>query len=297
MEGVSERKRSNILEKADVVVSLSFSPTEIAHQEIALLKKTGLVQLIFSGADNVPFPLIPEGMIVASNPEAFAEPVAEHALALVLSLAKNLHVKHDLMTRGIFDRKGFNTFLRGRSCGIIGFGGVGKAVARIMRVIGMKVYGINRSGEADEPVDLIGTMDDLKKVLAVSDVVVLAIPLTKTTHGLIGQRELDWMKGDAILINVARGAVIDQKALYDHLKTNPNFRVGIDTWWSEPGHHGEFRIEYPFFELPNIIGSPHNASDVPGIMLRATHLALENVSEYLLGRKIRGILQREDYIA
>jgi glycerate dehydrogenase len=152
LEGVSKRKRSNTLEEADVVVSLSFSPTEIAHDEIPLLKKTELIQLVFSGADNVPFCLIPEGTIVASNPGAFAEPFAEHVLGLVLSLAKNLHVKHERLAKGIFDQRGFNTLLRGGICGVIGLGGNGSAVARIMRGIGMKVYATNRSGKTDEPV-------------------------------------------------------------------------------------------------------------------------------------------------
>jgi len=297
LEGASERKRTSILEEADVIISLSFSPTEIAPDEIPLLKKTGLIQLIFAGADNVPFHLIPEGTIVASNPGAFAEPIAEHVLAMVLSLAKNLHVKHELLARGIFDQSGFSTLLKGGTCGIIGFGGNGKAVARIMRGIGMRIHAISRSGETDEPVDFIGKMGDLKRVLETSDVVVLTVPLTKTTRGLIGQRQLEWMKRDAILINVARGAVIDQKALYEHLKKNRNFRAGIDTWWSEPGHHGKFRLGYPFFRLPNIMGSPHNADQVPGMRLKATRMALENVHQYLLGQEIRGIVSRDEYIA
>jgi phosphoglycerate dehydrogenase-like enzyme len=140
-------------------------------------------------------------------------------------------------------------------------------------------------------------MDDLRRVLGASDVVVLTVPLTTTTRGLIGQRELDWMKRDAILINVARGAVIDQKALYEHLKKNPSFRVGIDTWWSEPSHHERFCLEFPFFQLSNVIGSPHNADHVSGMRLRATHMALENVYSYLLGRKLRGVVPRGDYIA
>ncbi len=296
LEGAFEGKRTNILEEADVIISLSFSPTEIAPEEIPRLKKTRLIQLIFAGADNVPFHLIPESIIVASNPGAFAEPIAEHVLAMILCLAKNLHVKHELLARGVFDPSGFSTVLKGGTCGIIGFGGNGKAVARIMRGIGMRVYAINRKGKTDESVDFIGKMGDLRKVLETSDVVVLTVPLTKTTRGLIGHRQLGWMKRDAILINVARGAAIDQKALYEHLKKNRNFRAGIDTWWSEPGHHGKFRLEYPFFQLPNIMGSPHNADHVPGMLLKATRRALGNVRRYLLGQEIRGVVPRDDYI-
>jgi len=103
------------------------------------------------------------------------------------------------------------------------------------------------------------------------------------------------MKEDAILINVGRGDVINQKALYDHLKSHPNFRAGIDTWWSEPAGRGELELDFPFFELPNIIGSPHCADHVPQSMPGATRKALENVKRFLLGNNIRGVLDRNDY--
>jgi phosphoglycerate dehydrogenase-like enzyme len=297
LQDVQVQERRYALEKAELVVSQSFSPREIALEEIAFLKKTKFIQLVFSGADDVPFHLIPEHITVANNPGAFSEPIAEHVLAMVLSLAKRLHLKHDLLARGRFDRSGFNTFLKGRTCAIIGVGGNGKAVARLMRALDMTVFGINRSGKTDAPVDRIGTLEDLKEILEASDVVVLTIPLTQRTRGLIGKEALAWMKADAILINVARGAVIDQGALYEHLKKHPDFRAGIDTWWSEPAHHGVFSLDYPFFELPNIVGSPHLADAVPGMSPTAIRLALENVRAYLSGREIRGVLTREDYLS
>jgi len=293
---VPTQERRGLLEKAAVVVSQSFSPLEIAPEEISFLKQTRLIQLVFSGADDVPFHLIPEHMTVASNPGAFSEPIAEHVLAMALSLAKRLHLKHDLLARGVFDRSGFNTFLKGRTCTIVGLGGNGKAVARVMHALNMKVFGINRSGKTDAPVDRIGTLEDLKRFLEASDVVVLTIPLTQRTRGLIGRETLSRMKDDAILINVARGPVIDQKALYEHLQKKPDFRVGIDTWWSEPAHHGEFSVDYPFFELPNIIGSPHVADAVAGMTPTAIRLAVENIRAYLSGREIRGVLTRDDYL-
>ena len=97
------------------------------------------------------------------------------------------------------------------------------------------------------------------------------------------------------MINVGRGEVINQKALYGHLKSHPNFRAGIDTWWSEPTDRGELELDFPFFELPNIIGSPHCADHVPQAMPGATRKALENVRRFILGHHIRGVLDRNDY--
>jgi phosphoglycerate dehydrogenase-like enzyme len=113
---------------------------------------------------------------------------------------------------------------------------------------------------------------------------------------MIGREELNEMKKDAILINVARGEVIEQEALYKHLLENREFKVGIDTWWEEPVSHGAFRLKYPFFNLPNVIGSPHIADMVPGTMLTATKLAVENIKNHLRGKKIQGVLNRLDYL-
>jgi phosphoglycerate dehydrogenase-like enzyme len=292
----SQNKRSELFEKAEVIISLSFSQQEIAHSDISRLENVGFIQLIYAGADNIPFALVRDDITLASNVGAFAKPIAEHVLALTLALAKNLFPKYKLLCDGRFNRTGFNRELNGGICGVIGFGGNGRAISKIMRSIGMKVYGINRSGKTDVPVDFMGKVEDLKTVLQVSDVVVVTTPLTRETQNMIGKKELEWMKPNSILINVGRGDVIDQQALYEHLQSNPDFRAGIDTWWSEPAGQEAFSLAYPFFELPNIIGSPHNADVVQGVMTQATRLALENVKNFLMGREISGLLNRDDYL-
>jgi len=160
----------------------------------------------------------------------------------------------------------------------------------------MQIHGINRSGQTDFPVDFIGSIEDLPTVLQASRVVVITTPLTRATKDLIGPKELDWMKKDAILINVGRGDVINQRALYAHLKAQPEFCAGIDTWWDEPVGSTDFELKFPFFELPNILGSPHNADHVPGAMAYATRRALENVRDFLVGDELRGVQNREDYL-
>jgi phosphoglycerate dehydrogenase-like enzyme len=288
-------KRQELLNRADVIIALSFSQKEIAADEIHLMQNARLIQLVYAGADNIPFDLIPEDIILACNAGAYAGPIAEHVLALVLVLAKNIIPNFRRLAEGRFERTGFNQELKGRVGAIIGFGGNGKAIAATLQALGMKIFGINRSGTTDTPIEFIGKASDLKKALEISDVVVVTTPLNRETRDLIGKKELEWMKADAILINVGRGDVINQKALYDHLKSHPNFRAGIDTWWSEPADRGDFELGFPFFELPNIIGSPHCADHVPQSMPRATRRALENVKRFLLGNNIQGVLDRNDY--
>ena len=297
LKETDEKDRSRVLQETDVVLSKSFSSKEFPRKEIPELLNTTLIQLVYAGADNVPFDLLPEDIIVASNPGAFAEPLAEHVLAMVLTLAKSLVPKHRRLEKGVFDQTGLNTYLKGGVCGIVGLGGNGIAVAKIMGALGMKIHAVDVSAGPKIKVDFFGSpQENLTEVLSASDVLVLTVPLTKDTRGMIDRKALQTMKKDAILINVARGPVVDQEALYKHLSENPQFRAGIDTWWEEPGSHGAFRLQYPFFDLPNIIGSPHNADMVPGMMPEATRQAVENIKNHLRGEKIQGILNRRDYL-
>ncbi len=297
LKNESESKRIKLLKEAEIIIALSFSQKEIEPAEISLLQNVRIIQLIYAGADDIPFALIPADIILASNVGAFARPIAEHVLALTLALAKKLVPKNKLLQAGKFDRSGFNQEIRGGVCGIIGFGGNGREIAKTMQAMGMQIFGINRFGKTDFPIDFIGSVENVKKVLQASHVVVVTTPLTRETKDLIGKKELGWMKKDAILINVGRGDVINQKALYEHLKAHPDFRAGIDTWWSEPVGQEDFKLDYPFFDLPNIIGSPHIADHVPRSMPYATRRALENVRNFLTDGRLRGILNRDDYLA
>jgi len=291
-----KRDRTQRLKAADIIIGLSFSQKEIDAAEISLLQNVRFIQLIYAGADSIPFELIPPEIILASNAGAFARPIAEHVLALTLALAKKLIPKNKMLQEGQFDRSGFNQEISGGVCGVIGMGGNGTQIAKTMQAVGMRVYGINRSAKTDLPVEFIGAVEDLPAVLEASDVVVVTTPLTRETRNMIAEKELGWMKKDAILINVGRGDVINQKALYAHLKAHPGFGAGIDTWWAEPAGKGAFKLDYPFFELPNIIGTPHIADHVPGAIPHATRRALENVRNFLMGDKLRGVLNREDYL-
>lgn len=271
-------------------------PKELGPGEFGLLQNVRLIQLLSAGADQVPYAELPRDIMIASNAGAYAGPMAEHVLAMTLAMAKNLFQEHQNMARGEFNQAKLNRMLRGSVCGILGFGGIGRAVARLMRSFGVRIHAVNTSGRTDEPVEFVGTLEDMKQVLAAADIVVISLPLTKTMRGLIGKRELEWMKPDAILINVARGAIIDERALYEHLVTRPGFMAGIDVWWIEPFTRGEFRVDHPFFTLPNFLGSPHNSAMVPGISEEGAHRAAENIKRFLKGGPVAGIIRREDYL-
>ncbi len=288
-------QREQVLEHADILHSFNFS-REIPREDYSHLQQARFIQLISAGADHMPFADLPSHILVASNPGAYAAPMAEHVMAMTLALAKHLLVQHQKLKQGEFDQFTPNRSLAGLTAGILGFGGIGRATARLMRAFGMSIYAINTSGTSPEPTDFLGTLHDLEHVLRESDVVVISLPLTKATRGLIGKQQLAWMKPDAMLVNVARGAIIDEEALYNHAKSHPNFLLGIDAWWTEPLLHGTFRMEYPFLDLPNVLGSPHNSGIVAHAIIDATRQAAENIHHFLKGEHVAGIARREDYL-
>jgi glycerate dehydrogenase len=286
--------REQALIDADVLLSWNL-PKELGPSELGLLKNVRMIQLLSAGADHVPFDDLPRDIVIASNVGAYADPMAEHVLAMTLALAKNLFREHQNLVRGEFNQSRLNRALRGRVCGILGLGGIGRATARLMRTFGVRIHAVNTSGTTSEPVEFIGTLKDLQQVLSSSDVVVISLPLNKATRGLIGKRELAWMKPDAILVNVARGDIIDEGAFYAHLTAHPDFMAGIDAWWIEPFRSGEFRTNYPLLTLPNVLGSPHNSAMVPGMTDEGTRRAADNVKRFLHGEPLVGVVRREDY--
>jgi len=287
--------RSRALKEANILFSWN-TPQEIKEEEYPLLKTAEIMQLLSAGADHLPFSKLPETLKVVANVGAYAEPMAEHTLAMILCLLKRLLIEHQKIQQGIFDQLNENRKLKGLTAGILGFGGIGRAVARLLRPFEVKIMAINTSGRTSEPVEFVGTLKDLNYVLQNSDLVVVSLPLSNQTRGLIGEKELGEMKDNAVLINVSRGEIIEEKALFDHLKAHPKFMAGIDAWWIEPFRHGRFEMHYPFPALSNVICSPHNSGVVEDSLVEATKIAVENLKRYLQGGELRGLINREDYL-
>jgi glycerate dehydrogenase len=293
--GLPDAERREILGRAEAL--LSWHPgRELPPGSLDGAGRLRFLQLLSAGVDHIDLTAIPERLAVASNVGAFAPPIAEHVLAMTLALARRLPQRHAALAKGSWEQAEPLLTLDGAICGVLGFGGIGKATARLMRAFGARIYAVNTSGRTDEPADFAGTLADLDRVLAAADVLVVALPQTLATRGLLGARELGLMKPDAILVNVARGGIVDERALYEHLRDNPGFTAGLDVWWHEPGRGGQFRTGYPFFGLPNVIGSPHNSPVVPGMLQHAARQAAENVRRHLRGEPVRGLVQRADYL-
>ncbi len=291
---LSDAELREAMPRVDAILIPGF-PRDLPDDAWRAMTRLRMVQTILAGVDHLPYDQFPPGVTICSNAGAFDVSMPEHAIALVLAAAKNL-VAHDRAIRaGGFEQSRMGLGLRGATLGILGLGGIGAGVAARAKALGMRVLGINRTGRTTAPVDFVGTRRDLERVLRESDVAVLALPLTRDTAGLIGKRELEWMKPDAILVNVARGKLVVEADLYDHLRTHPEFRAALDVWWQYPRAPGERPFTMPFHELPNVVMTPHIGWAVPEQAVRSFEAACENIARFLDGKPPRNVVDPRDY--
>jgi phosphoglycerate dehydrogenase-like enzyme len=262
-----------------------------------------LFQSYSAGVEHFDFNIIPEKVVVCGNVGAFAEQMAEHVFASILYFAKNLQYHHQNLQRGKFNQVPKSLFLNGKTIGIVGTGGIGKSVAKLAKCYGMKTIGINSKGKDVLNFDEIHRLDQIDELLKKSDIVVLAIPLHAKTMTLIDARRLNLMKNDCILVNFARAHLVDERALFEHLKAHPNFRAAFDVWWNvhwtsywKKGGD-RFAPDYPFLELPNFLGSPHISAQVPEDIYLTENAALDNIVRFFRNEPVTGLVDRNDYLS
>ena len=240
---------------ADIVL---LNKVKLSRAHLTAAAHLRLIALSATGTDNIDLEAARELGIAVCNVRGYCTAsVAQHVWALILSLTQHLSGWHRLAVDGSWARSEFNELaypireLDGRTLGIIGWGELGRAVARAAEAFGMRVIVCNRPGAARTE----GRVS-LDELLATADVVSLHCPLTPATRGLIGARELARMKPDALLINTARGALIDGAALARALKEGRLGGAGIDVLPVEPPVEGEPLMDR---DIPNLIVTPHIA--------------------------------------
>jgi phosphoglycerate dehydrogenase-like enzyme len=216
-------------------------------------------------------------------------------MALLLAAAKDVVMRTEEIRRGIFDQGVMNKVLAGSTVLLLGMGGIGAEVARLCKAFGMHTIGLSRSRPRDPDVDEAGTIGEVRGFLPRADFVVLALPLTRETAGLVDRAFLAAMKSDAVLVNIARGKIILEDDLFEHLRTHPGFRAALDVWWTYPDTKQGRPFHRPFHELPNVLMTPHVANAIPSQRRVAMEAALDNVLRFLRGETPRNIVRREEY--
>ncbi|BAQ45616.1 MULTISPECIES: D-2-hydroxyacid dehydrogenase [Methylobacterium] len=255
------------------------------HALLERAPRLRFIQSVSAGTDQFPKDALrARGIRLASAQGGNERAVAEHALALMLGLTRRL--PEALCNQAaatwrpmIADPARREQELGGRTLLVIGLGRIGTRIARLGRAFDMRVIGLRRRPlEAGDPVEAVFSPDRLHAALKEADVVALACPLTPETENLIDEAALAAMKPGALLINVARGRVVDQDALARALTEGRIAGAGLDCFHDEP-----LPADAPFWRMPNVIVTPHSAGETSLYEGRVIALLIEN-----LGRLQRG---------
>jgi D-2-hydroxyacid dehydrogenase (NADP+) len=219
-----------------------------------------------------------------------ATPIGEFALQFMLMFAKGAPQCFRMKQNREWIRF-MPSVLRGKTVGIVGLGNIGREIARLSKAFGMKTIATRRSTKKPARgryVDLLLPVEQQTKLLAESDYVVVATPLTPETRGLIGEKELRAMKTSAFIINIARGGIIDEEALVRALNEKWIAGAGLDVVATEP-----LPPDSPIWDFDNVILSPHVAGGMEDYMARANDIFCENIKRYLEGKRLLNVIDKK----
>lgn len=298
---LGETNLTELLPSIDGMMIFSW-PSFLTREMLRRMTRLKFVQSILAGVNHVPFSNLDKRVVVSSNAGAYSDEVAEHAWGLLLSAAKRIVEQHtqNVEGRGVLIRHGDAAegvyILKGDTLGILGYGGIGASVARIARAFRMRVYAFSRRKKSAPGVILLQGKKGLDEVLIKSDAIVLALPLSKFTTRIIDRDKLSKMKKKMILVNIARGELVDEEALFQHLNSNPGFRYATDVWWFKKGKES-LATKYPFISLPNFVGTPHVSGPSGLATGRPIKLAVENTLRFVRNHTPKNVVNPSEYLA
>ncbi len=269
-----------LLADADVVISSEFT-REMADKAPNLK----LVQCTGTGVNWIDMSALPPSVAVC-NADGHEVGVTEYVIMTMIALNRDLLDMDRRLRNGdwLAHRSEPQRELRGRTLAILGMGLIGREIARVASVFGMRVTGVSRRPDPARAsvlgLDALAGIDDLPSVVSNADFVIVAVPLNDETVGLLGVDELNAMKPTGYIINIARGPVIDEAALYEALNTRTIAGAAIDVWYQYPGEgeqDGVAPSQYPFHELDNVIMTPHVAGLTEGTIRKRLEQYRENL--------------------
>lgn len=234
--------------------------------------------------------LVASDIVLTNSAGIHAGPIAETVLAMMLHFARGIDhaVRSQQQCEWVTDvfesGDGSIRELAGATLGIVGYGGIGRALARRARALDMRVVALRRTAAQDDVAEMMTGDGALEQLLAMSDFVVLTVPATPETRGMIGARELARFRPGTVLINVARGSVVQEAALVDSLRSG-HLRAGLDVFATEP-----LSAESPLWRMRNVLITPHVSATSPRYWEREGELISDNLCRYLGGRQLRNVV-------
>ena len=272
---------ASLLAEVDVLVTLAFT-----REMGAAARRLKLVQVPGAGLDRIDRSALPAGTWLA-NVHGHEVGIAEYVIGAMLAVSRSFLRLDARLRRGEWESQWAAGStpppwpeLSGKTVGILGYGRIGQAVARRARAFDMAVWAIRRDSTQAAAVapDFLGGPDALDEVLRRADYLVITLPLTPASRGLLGQRELSLMKPSAVLVNVARAEIVDEEALYRALTEGTIAAAALDVWYQYPAGPGPtLPARHPFHELPNVLMTPHVSGWTEGMLEARASLIAENI--------------------
>jgi phosphoglycerate dehydrogenase-like enzyme len=286
-----QQRLDTALARAEVLYGFPPSP-EGARELLARAPHLRWFQAASAGVDRLEQSGFPERQVVVTNSSGVhPTPIGEYVLMVMLMFAKRAH----RFLRAQAERRWIRFLpaeLKGSTVGVVGMGRIGTEVARLAKAAGCRVLGMRRSASSrragEAPADEVLPPSDLPYLLSESDYVVLAVPLTPETRHLIGPEQLRAMKPAAVLINISRGAVIDEAALVRALKDGWIGGAALDVFEREP-----LPEDSELWGMENVIVSPHISGGTEFYFQRAVPIFCENLRRYLDGRPLMNVVDPE----
>ncbi len=246
-----------------------------------------LIQMTGAGVDSLlPAPDLPERVQIANARGVHAGQMSEYALAMMLAFTRR--IPRALEQQRNHDWKLFGARrLEGKTVGILGMGAIGEAVAEKSKLLGMRVLGTQRHPKASPHADRVFGPEETERVVREADFLVVVLPLTEETRGLLGAELLGAMKPSAVLVNMARGGIVDESALLKLLQEGRIEGAAIDVFEEEP-----LPAHDPLWEAPNTILTPHHAGIARDYMERVGEIFVENIRRLEQGRPLHNRVDR-----
>lgn len=268
----------------DAEFLLAFRPPRGHWQHATRLR---LLQMTGAGVDTLlPAPDLPPRVRVANARGIHGVHMGEFALAMMLAFEKRIPTWLEQQRDRRWQRRGIHT-LAGKTVAILGLGSIGSDVVRMCRAFGMRVLGTRRGGAPVEGVDRVGGPEDSAELLAKADYSVILLPLTPETRGFVGAALLDAMPKHAVLINLARGGIVDESELVARLEDGRLRGAALDVFLREPLPQDD-----PIWKAPNTILTPHISGWFPGYAEKLAEIFSENLVHLERGEGLRNEVDR-----
>jgi phosphoglycerate dehydrogenase-like enzyme len=274
---------------AEVILNGAFTPRLLALA-VPVAAQCRWIHSLWTGVDNIMSAELEASPIPLTNGRGvFRVSLAEWTIGAMLHFSYKMRRMIRQQEAGVWEA--FTTEeLAGRTLGIIGYGEIGRAAAERARAFGMRILALRRRPELSSGDPLVDEMFDpgrLRDLIAASDYLLVAAPLTPETRGMVGAAEIAAMRPNAVVINVGRGAVIDEAALAAALQKGRIRGAALDVFAVEPLPAG-----HPFWRLENVLLSPHTADHVQDFVHRAVECFLDNLRRYRAGQALENIVDK-----